>query len=116
MEKPEFVCTCCHKWLICKTVISYDYSKYDMTNDVVKEALDLSIIIQCMWLYSRVFVLHMNIQLTIVLLILNLMMVQMMKILFMMNFSHTKHEYICVTCHNSMKCKNPKMHRHVQMD
>ena len=39
-EKPEFVCTCCHWWLFQKTVMKYDESKYDMTNDIVKETLD----------------------------------------------------------------------------
>ena len=40
-EKPEFVCTCCHRWLFQKTVMKFDISKYDMTNDIVKETLDI---------------------------------------------------------------------------
>ena len=40
-EKPEFVCTCCHRWLFRRSILSYDQSKYDMSNDIVKETLDL---------------------------------------------------------------------------
>ena len=38
-EKPEFVCTCCHKWMIHRSVIKYDETQYNMSNDTVKETL-----------------------------------------------------------------------------
>ena len=39
-EKPEFVCTCCHRWLFHQSIMHFDESKYDTTNDIVKETLD----------------------------------------------------------------------------
>ena len=38
-EKPEFVCTCCHKWMFRRSVIKYDETQYNMSNDTVKETL-----------------------------------------------------------------------------
>ena len=38
-EKPEFMCTCCHKWIFHRSVLKYDETKYNMLNDTVKEAL-----------------------------------------------------------------------------
>ena len=39
-EKPEFVFTCCHRWLFHQSIVCFDESKYDITNDIVKETLD----------------------------------------------------------------------------
>ena len=38
-EKPEFVCTCCHRWLFQQTVQPFDSSKYNFNNNIVKRAL-----------------------------------------------------------------------------
>ena len=38
-EKPEFMCTCCHKWVFHRSVLKYDETKYNMLNDTVKETL-----------------------------------------------------------------------------
>ena len=40
-EKPAFVCTCCHRWLFQRCVITFDESKYDMENEIVKDTLDI---------------------------------------------------------------------------
>ena len=40
-EKPEFVCTWCHRWLFCHSVMVYDEKKYNMNNSIVREILDL---------------------------------------------------------------------------
>ena len=38
-EKPEFVCTCCHRWMFHRSVIQYNSSVYNMENDTVKQVL-----------------------------------------------------------------------------
>ena len=40
-EKPEFVCTCCHRWLFQKSVMKFSVDRYDMSNAIVKETLDV---------------------------------------------------------------------------
>ena len=40
-ENPEFVCTCCHRWLFHHSVMVYDEKKYNMNNSIVRETLDL---------------------------------------------------------------------------
>ena len=40
-EKPEFVCTCCHRWLFHRSIMPFDEGKYNMSNDIVKETLDV---------------------------------------------------------------------------
>ena len=36
-EKPEFVCTCCHRWLFHHSVMVYDEKKYNMNNSIVRK-------------------------------------------------------------------------------
>ena len=38
-EKPEFVCTCCHRWLFCKSCLHFNMERYDFENLMVSEAL-----------------------------------------------------------------------------
>ena len=38
-QKPEYVCTCCHCMLFCKTVQQFHMKDYDMSNETVKECL-----------------------------------------------------------------------------
>ena len=38
-DKPEFVSTCCHKWMFRRSVIKYDETQYNTSNDTVKETL-----------------------------------------------------------------------------
>ena len=38
-QKPEYVCTCCHCMLFCKTVQQFHIMDYDMNNDTVKACL-----------------------------------------------------------------------------
>ena len=40
-EKPEFLCTSCHRWLFHHSVMVYDEKKYNMNNSIVRETLDL---------------------------------------------------------------------------
>ena len=38
-QRPEYVCTCCHHMLFCKTVQQFNIKDYDMSNETVKECL-----------------------------------------------------------------------------
>ena len=38
-QRPEYVCTCCHHMLFCKTVWLFDTTDYDMSDETVKECL-----------------------------------------------------------------------------
>ena len=38
-QRPEYVCTCCHCMLFCKTVQQFNITDYDMSNETVKECL-----------------------------------------------------------------------------
>ena len=38
-EKPEFVCTCCHRMLFQRSVIRFDANRYNMVNEIVAETL-----------------------------------------------------------------------------
>ena len=38
-EKPQYVCTCCHRLLFHKTVVPFHLQEYDMTNDTVQNSL-----------------------------------------------------------------------------
>lgn len=38
-QKPEFVCTCCHRWRFSKNVLAYDRTRYNFSNEVVQLAL-----------------------------------------------------------------------------
>ena len=38
-EKPEYVCTCCHRLLFCKTVRKFLIDEYGNTNEVVQKCL-----------------------------------------------------------------------------
>ena len=38
-EKPEFVCTCCHRWMFQRSVIQYNSSCYNMENGSIKHVL-----------------------------------------------------------------------------
>ena len=110
-EKPEFVCTCCHRWLFRKTVMVYDEPKYDMSDPIVSETLarkyrhPMEVIIikgkysvhehatdyghssdsgsECDNTNDSPNLQH--------------------------QFTLKHYEYICVTCHNCLKRKKPKM-------
>ena len=38
-EKPEYVCTCCHRLMFRNTVKLFNIEKYNITNDIVKKCL-----------------------------------------------------------------------------
>ena len=38
-QRPEYVCTCCHCMLFCKTVQQFHVEDYDISNETVKECL-----------------------------------------------------------------------------
>ena len=38
-QSPEYVCTCCHRMLFCKTVWLFHTTDYDMSDKIVKECL-----------------------------------------------------------------------------
>ena len=38
-QRPEYVCTCCHHMLFCKTVQLFHTTDYDMSDEIVKECL-----------------------------------------------------------------------------
>ena len=38
-QRPEYVCTCCHCMLFCKTVQQFHIKDYDMNNETVKACL-----------------------------------------------------------------------------
>ena len=38
-QRPEYVCTCCHCMLFCKTVQLFHTTDYDMSDETVKECL-----------------------------------------------------------------------------
>ena len=38
-QRPEYVCTCCHHMLFCKTVLQFHITDYDMNNEMVKACL-----------------------------------------------------------------------------
>ena len=38
-QRPEYVCTCCHHMLFCKTVQQFHMEDYDISNETVKECL-----------------------------------------------------------------------------
>ena len=38
-QRPEYVCTCCHRMLFHKTVQLFNITDYDMSNETVKECL-----------------------------------------------------------------------------
>ena len=38
-QRPEYVCTCCHHMLFCKTVQQFNIKDYDMSNETIKECL-----------------------------------------------------------------------------
>ena len=39
LQKPEYVCTCCHRLLFKKTVKDFNIEEYKMTNPIVKKSL-----------------------------------------------------------------------------
>ena len=39
LEKPEYVCTCCHHLLFRKTVKTFNIEEYEMSNPIVKKSL-----------------------------------------------------------------------------
>lgn len=39
-EKPEYVCTCCHRWRFYRSVMRFDKAKYDFEKPIVRDALD----------------------------------------------------------------------------
>ena len=38
-QRPEYVCTCCHHMLFCKTVQLFHTTQYDMSDETVKQCL-----------------------------------------------------------------------------
>ena len=38
-KRPEYVCTCCHHMLFCKTVQLFHTTQYDMSDETVKQCL-----------------------------------------------------------------------------
>ena len=38
-QRPEYVCTCCHCMLFCKTVHQFHMEDYDISNETVKASL-----------------------------------------------------------------------------
>ena len=38
-QRPEYVCTCCHHMLFCKSVQLFNITNYDMSNETIKEFL-----------------------------------------------------------------------------
>ena len=38
-QRPEYVCTCCHCMLFCKTVQQFHTEDYDISNETVRECL-----------------------------------------------------------------------------
>ena len=42
-QRPEYVCTCCHHMLFCKTVWLSHTTDYDMSDEIVKECFITSI-------------------------------------------------------------------------
>ena len=41
-QRPEYVCTCCHCMLFCKTVQQFNIKDYDMSNETVKECYHIN--------------------------------------------------------------------------
>ena len=39
LEKPEYVCTCCHHLLFRKTVKKFNIEEYEMSNPIVRKSL-----------------------------------------------------------------------------
>ena len=39
LEKPEYICTCCHHLLFKKTVKKFNIHEYEITNPIVKKSL-----------------------------------------------------------------------------
>ena len=118
-EKPEFVCTCCHRWLFHQSIMPFDEGKYNMSNDIVKETLGVKY-----WHPMHVIIFKgthsahehpidygdsdcesdsesdVN------------MPYAQQSITDQNTTVVTKYEYICITCHNSLKRKIPKMPAH----
>ena len=111
-EKPEFVCTCCHRWLFWRALINYSDRNYDMQNPIVCKTLDKKYRLQMevivvksirsahedavdySWLSeSKNSASDSDVDDTSAL----------------TNVTLNKYEYICKTCHNKLKKKNPEM-------
>ena len=45
-QRPEYVATCCHCMLFCKTVQQFNITDYDMSNETVKECLSLQYVMK----------------------------------------------------------------------
>ena len=97
-QRPEYVCTCCHCMLFCKTVQQFHMEDYDISNETVKECLSHRYVMKLhrhtshenddgtthKWpQFAPDDVKHNNI--------------------YVMN------EYICTHCRNSLRQKEPKM-------
>ena len=99
-EKPQYVCTCCHRLLFQKTVVPFHLQEYDMTNDTVKQSLS----------YRYRMKLHKN-------------QTSQEHCQYMQhewpqisqNYPHDDNdvtymeEFICIRCRQNLKQKNPKM-------
>ena len=47
-QRAEYVCTCCHHMLFCKTVQQFNIKNYDMSNETVKVCLSHQYIMKMM--------------------------------------------------------------------
>ena len=45
-QRPEYVCTCCHRMLFCKTAQQFHIKDYDMNNETVKACLSHQYVIK----------------------------------------------------------------------
>ena len=101
-EKPQYVCTCCHRLLFHKTVVPFHLQEYDMTNDTVQNSLS----------YRYRMKLHKTLT--------SQQHCQYMQHEWPHISQNNPHddddddaiymeEYICIRCRQSLKQRNPKM-------
>ena len=96
-NRPEFVCTCCHRMLFHKTVRKFKEDDYDLTNDVVTQSLSYQFILKVKQSTNH-----------------NIVIGAMNSIEDMTNKLSDSDEivfdeYICIRCRNALCSKRPKM-------
>ena len=96
-DRPEFVCTCCHRMLFRKTVRKFKEHDYDFTNDVVRKSLSYRFILKVKQLMNH------NVVLGAINSIeeLSNKLTDSAEIVF--------DEYICIRCRNALRSKRPRM-------
>ena len=96
-DRPEFVCTCCHRMLFRKTVRKFKEHDYDFTNDVVRKSLSCQFILKVKQLMNH------NVVLGAINSIeeLSNKLTDSAEIVF--------DEYICIRCRNALRSKRPRM-------